>query len=373
MAEFGLTIMLDIWSILLLLGALHGFFLAAIFFKKGWRKNTSNNLFATFLAAISYIVTIQFLHEARVMVYTPHLLATSTPVLYLLGPVFYLYVHSLLDREFGFRWKQLIHFAPFVVCILTIIPFYAQSTAFKVDYIQQSTSGPVNLPYTRAIYYGVALLQNGIYWWLCYRITESVRGNVRSFIQRWLTRSITVYGWFLVGYLVILCLFLFTDFYLREVRYTGYLILSVSVHLYGYLLLQESLPVEKPQTAEKYSDSKLNKKEIVTIRQKLLNQVEGKKLYLNGDLKLEDVAEEIHVTPHQLSQVINVEFNSNFNEFINSFRVKEAQILLTSEGYDAYSLEGIAMESGFNNRTSFYRVFKKHTGTTPAQFKKEHS
>lgn len=371
MLNDGSILMLSFWSSLLLFGALHGFFLAAVFYKKGWNGIISNRIFATFVVAISYILTMQFLHEARLIVYVPHFLATSTPVFYLLGPLFYLYIRSLLNKNFSIQWKSYIHYVPFIICVLTIIPFYTQTTEFKIDYIQQANTGPVNMPYTRAFYYGFALVQNGIYWWLCYRQIVSKRGKIKSFIDRWLSRANVVYGIFLIAYLMVYCLFLFTDFYLREVRYGGYLLLSFLVHLFGYLLLQESHPVEKSQNARKYKSSNLQKREIDALLEKLLELVEKEKPYLQNDLKLEDVAEQLQISPHHLSQIINTKFNSNFNNFINSFRVKEAQIMLQSSQYNSYSLEGIAMESGFNNRTSFYRVFRKHTGTTPREFKND--
>jgi len=370
MLDESSTLSVNIWSILLLFGALHGFFMSAIFLKKGSDQNVSNQIFAAFVAAISYILTIQFLHEARLIVYVPHLLATSTPVLYLLGPLFYLYIRSILNNEFSLRWKPALHFAPFIVCVLTIIPFYINSAEYKIYYIQQSNTGPVNLPYTRAIYYGLALLQNGIYWWMCYKRIYVKKEEVRSYLSRWLTRANVVYGIFLVVYLLVFCLFLFTDYFLREVRYGGYLLLSFSIHLYGYLLLQESLPVEKPRNVHKYMGSKLLQKEIIYLKEKLLELIENEKPYLDSELKLDDLANKLEISSHHLSQIINTGFNSNFNEFINFYRVKEAQKLLRSEQYNSYSLEGIALESGFNNRTSFYRVFRKHTGTTPAEFKK---
>jgi len=372
MLQYSGVISLNIWSILLLVGALHGYLLAAVFFKKGWKRNSGSTIFAGFLTAVSYILTIEFLHESQLMEYLPHLLATSTPLFYLLGPFFYLYVRSLLDKNFAYDSKTLLHTVPFFICVLTIVPFYFESSAFKTEYLEQASAGPVNLPFTRAVYYGVALVQNAIYWYLIYRMIGSKSGKTKSFIKRWLTRANLAYGCFLIGIATVLTIFILTDFHLREIRYGGYLLLSFTVHLYGYLLLQESRPVEKFGRSRKYDTTDPGADRIKTMKQKLAELVENGEMYLDPDLKLEDLAGELHVPGHHISQVINAEFDANFNEFINGFRVARAKELLRSGYYDAYSLEGIALESGFNNRTSFYRAFKKHTGMSPSGYKQNY-
>ncbi|MDX1672196.1 MAG: helix-turn-helix domain-containing protein [Balneolaceae bacterium] len=371
MPDYYSALSLNFWSMLLLFGALHGYFLAAVFLKKGWGKRNGNSIFAGFLAAISYILTIEFIHEARLMTAFPHLLATSTPFIYLLGPLFYLYVRSVLKRYTVFRRKTLIHFLPFIICILTIIPFYLEPESFKIAYLRQAETGPVDLPSTRAIYYGLALIQNAIYWTLIYKSIKSKKTAFKPLMIKWLSRANWIYGGFLFGYLVVLLIFLFTDFYLREIRYTGYLLLSFSVHAYGYLLIQQSGLIERLDEASKYASTSLDKPEIESLKARLIAFIEEEKPFLNSDLKLEDLAKAINVPSHHLSQVINAEFDSNFNEFINRYRVEAANNMLEDEQFDSYSLEGIALECGFNNRSTFYRVFRKHTGTTPARYKKE--
>ena len=363
--------MLDIWSILLLIGIFQGIFLAVIFFHKGRSYDKANNhVFAAFLLAISYILAVEFLHESGLIQDAPHLLATSTPVIFMLGPLIYLYICSLVNPNFTFSRGTLIHFIPVLVCIAAILPFYLQSSTFKINYIQQSVAGPVELPASRAYFYGFGLLQNGLYWWLCYSAIGSLNHEIKPFIKRWLLRITVVYGGFLICYLLVFVLFLAVDFYLREIRYGGYLLLSFSVHLYSYLLLQESRPVEKIHGTRKYMNSTLGSREITTVKKQLLELMEREKPYLDSTLRLEQVANRLEVSAHQLSQVINTECNTNFNAFINRYRIREAKQMLHSDRFASYSLEGIAMECGFGNRTSFYRAFRKQTGTTPADFKK---
>ena len=62
---------------------------------------------------------------------------------------------------------------------------------------------------------------------------------------------------------------------------------------------------------------------------------------------------------------------NNFYDFINSYRVKEVQNRLEGGDSEVYSLLAIALESGFNSKSSFNAVFKKHTGMTPSQYKRQ--
>jgi YesN/AraC family two-component response regulator len=67
-----------------------------------------------------------------------------------------------------------------------------------------------------------------------------------------------------------------------------------------------------------------------------------------------------------LSHIINTESEKNFNDFLNEFRIDHFKKLLEN---DQFSIEGMAYESGFKSKTSFYRAFKKSTGQTPLQYK----
>jgi AraC-like DNA-binding protein len=112
---------------------------------------------------------------------------------------------------------------------------------------------------------------------------------------------------------------------------------------------------------------------LAQIKQHILEVMEREKPYLEGDLSLMKLAELIAVSPHQLSYALNEGFQKNFFQFINDYRVEKAKTFLLSKDYDHFSILGIAYESGFNSKTAFNTVFKKHTGKTPTLFKKERS
>jgi AraC-like DNA-binding protein len=85
---------------------------------------------------------------------------------------------------------------------------------------------------------------------------------------------------------------------------------------------------------------------------------------------LSDLAEELRVSTHLASELLNVHLDSSFYEFLNRHRAAEAAELLRA-GKGGFSIADIAYEAGFNNPNTFYKEFRKVRGVTPAQFRRQ--
>ena len=103
--------------------------------------------------------------------------------------------------------------------------------------------------------------------------------------------------------------------------------------------------------------------------EQLMEYMRLEKPYLNPELTLTQLASEIDISKHHLSQIINEQFNLNFFEFINQYRVEEVKSRINDPKFENYSLLGIAFDSGFNSKSSFNRIFKRLTNQTPSQYK----
>lgn len=97
--------------------------------------------------------------------------------------------------------------------------------------------------------------------------------------------------------------------------------------------------------------------------------IENERLYKRQQLTLNELASEVGLHSKHLSQIINTFSGKNFFNFINEFRVKEAQNLLIDESCNHLNFLGIAYESGFNSKATFNAAFKKVTGTTPRNYR----
>ena len=98
--------------------------------------------------------------------------------------------------------------------------------------------------------------------------------------------------------------------------------------------------------------------------------MDNEKLYLEPDLTLPVLADKVNCSINHLSQVVNSGFNMSFFDFLNSYRVREAKLIL-SDSYDrSKSILDVSFAVGFNSNSAFYAAFKKATGVTPAQFRR---
>lgn len=117
---------------------------------------------------------------------------------------------------------------------------------------------------------------------------------------------------------------------------------------------------------EKGNKKNLNNTNKTTILKKLDKFLIKEKMYLKPKLKLTDVAKKLGTNSNYLSQAINTEYNKNFNQLINEYRIREACVLIHYGKHKQLSIEGISKSVGFNNRTSFIDAFKKVNGVLPS-------
>ena len=98
--------------------------------------------------------------------------------------------------------------------------------------------------------------------------------------------------------------------------------------------------------------------------------IEEKKLFIEPKLNADFLANQLDISATKLSNLIKLFTDKNFNDYINEFRIKFAKELLINEAYKGYTITSIGLESGFNSKSTFYAMFKKHTNLTPTAYQK---
>ena len=98
--------------------------------------------------------------------------------------------------------------------------------------------------------------------------------------------------------------------------------------------------------------------------------MEEKKLFLDENISLPQLAGMLNIHPNYLSQVINERFQKNFYDFINSYRIEEFKRIVALGKNKNKTFFALALDCGFNSKASFNNSFKKITGTTPSEFVK---
>ncbi|AXT52081.1 helix-turn-helix domain-containing protein [Aquimarina sp. BL5] len=136
--------------------------------------------------------------------------------------------------------------------------------------------------------------------------------------------------------------------------------------------IAKSTKKEKDTNVTSYQNSSLTLDDRKLYMQQILDYMDNKKPYLNHEIKQSDIANDLSMSVHLFSEVLNVCFHRNFNSFINLYRVSEAKSLMKNPKYRQYKILSIGYEAGFSSKTSFNRVFKNLVGSTPSEYQKQH-
>lgn len=118
----------------------------------------------------------------------------------------------------------------------------------------------------------------------------------------------------------------------------------------------------------KYLNSSLNINERKRIIKQINNVLLKDNIYLDANISLDKFVEAVKTNKTYLSQVLKEDFNTNYTDLINEYRIEKAKELLVSNYALSYTINSIAIEVGYNSVATFYRAFKKHTGVTPTFF-----
>jgi AraC-like DNA-binding protein len=146
------------------------------------------------------------------------------------------------------------------------------------------------------------------------------------------------------------------------------------IHLSDDMIIQQEDKTVIGEDAGNKADSYLNyglkKQEAQVLAERLKEYMDTRKPYKDADLTLRDLAVCMDVYPHYVTQVLSTVFNQNFYDFVNTYRVNEAKILLRDTGKSAkVSILSIAYDCGFNSKSSFNRIFKQKTNMTPSEYR----
>lgn len=127
---------------------------------------------------------------------------------------------------------------------------------------------------------------------------------------------------------------------------------------------QETKPAK-----QKYAKTALTESQINQYKEKLVLHMETQKPYLDPELNIDQLAGQLAIPSHHMSQVLSRGLNRNFYFFVNKYRIEESKKLLTEKKNQKTVLE-VLLETGFNSKSTFNRIFKQYTGATPTQYMK---
>jgi AraC-like DNA-binding protein len=359
-----------------LLGVAQALLLASVLLSVKRGNRTANRLLAALLIAIAISVGGTTLSHTQFVVLFPHLRKIQQPFYYLGAPLLFLYIRVLISRKSVLQKKDLLHFIPFGLCVLYMMPYFLQSSDAKLNLISIFNGRPWYI-----VKSAVLLFQFLIYLILIVSTIVAYSRRVKNRTSP-ADKAILFQVRFLVMTFLALWVFGFLH-YILTIRYPFYdnavtaLIvpvgLSAIVYALGYIGLRKpeavTGPDNLPPPAKKYEKSTLTIERGDAYLKRLLDLMEKERPYTDGDLTLQKLAKTLAISPHHLSQMINEQLNQNFFDFINLYRIEEAKRMLVDPTRKHYSILAISEEVGFNSKSAFNAAFKKHTHMTPSEFR----
>jgi len=382
---------MNIIFILLILGITQGFFLTTLLVhKQGNRKG--NRL----LALLVFVYSLYLAEAAFYLVPGSPLIPITTTIgvgmEFLFGPLHYLYAQFIINPYYKLRLKHGLHFLPFIV-----VKTYYLSGYFTSGVSMQKFMENPSLYYNTHIIDWIIGIKIGVgivYMLVTMRLLKQYSRRIReqfSAIDKisldWL-RNITILtlGVWLVALVTNLIPFISgielaeSDYIIIDVALTvliysmGYLGL-VKPEIFSYIeAIKHDAPAEAKQdytnnaSMPKYAKTRLQDDRADIYLQKLLEYLHREKPWNQPNLTLKDLAEKLDIAEYHLSQIINEKLGQNFFNLINGYRVEEVKQEIGDPRYAHLSLLGIAFDSGFNSKSSFNSIFKKHTSMTPTEF-----
>ena len=365
----------NIFNTLILLGTIQGFIFggAVLLFKK--YRNRSTYFLVALIVVVSlnslqyYLKDVGYLNYSRLMnvYYIPYATLNCT--------FLYFYIKTLLFPEEKIKVREYLLFIPFVF-------FFLATTAFKIlillnpshKIMEEEYFSFANLHEIFAVFYSLFLVA------LSYKMVVDYQKNRPNYnvliVQQqiiWLKVTLV-----LLFFVVFIYAYLMVEVILYPKGdinfYALWIANSFMIYWLGHIGIYKYGIQQERQNLRKYA---LENQVVVVVDRKkntTINSLEKliieEKRFLDPHISLETVALELGVSKGHLSRLIKSELNTNFTDYVNLIRIEEAKIYLVNPEFSNYTLAAVGLEAGFNSKSTFYSIFKKFTGLTPLQFKK---
>ena len=131
-----------------------------------------------------------------------------------------------------------------------------------------------------------------------------------------------------------------------------------------------SLILHSDVKTDKYNTSQFEDAVAAQLKARLDKLMIEENPALDSELNLATLAEKLDITSHELSQLLNQTYALNFYDFVNQARVERTKMMLADQSFEHLAIIDIALQAGFNNKTTFNRAFRKHMGETPSAYRR---
>lgn len=302
----------------------------------------------------------------------------------LLMPLLWLFTLKNFSPDFRMRWRDLLHFLPAVVFLIISIVI---SEAEVLQNIQSEASGEDGwvgnlntiIVFLQMVGYYIAIF---VYIFRRKRTIAQTSSDAEWVQKEWILHFQILFALLFVVVMVSYAIWPRTDAWLIQILN----VIAMAYLVYNSIAHPVVLPSKVDGAINEYVERvddrlvdenkttiavpEISQEQMSDICEQAVKYLTDSKAYLDNNLTLAKLAQDIGVGQRLLSRSINTLRNQNFFEFINEMRVEEAKRLLLDTETSGYSIDSVYTECGFRSRSTFFLVFKKITNTTPSQWLK---
>ncbi len=294
----------------------------------------------------------------------------------MIGPSLYLYLDSIVNKDFRFDRALLVHLVLPTIYLITIALFHSLVDLSSLDDIFKDQRLLAFASVLQIIVVGQTafyLIQSARLV-LKYRKTKKNDFN-KIYLNRRNTLSILIAAfclaglfWILLGYGDIGWLIVQFGAPSMTVAYLFWMLLSLSIIGLGYYgLINPKAFIISPKIIA-FNPNTIHQDELSHFQNQIIQILEEEEVFKNPELRMRYFSDKLQINPNQLSIIINKGFKKNFNDLINEYRIKDFLSKVDAPDFEKYTLLSLALDSGFNSKSTFNRAFKKNMGVTPRQY-----
>lgn len=364
--------------VLLALGSVQGVTYGIILLNSRKVNRVPNAILATILFFFSYRLLVQVLRLFGLGYY-------DTWYYFMLdyswvhGPLLFFYVKAQLQTGFKFQRRDLVHFIPFIIQICFSVFVRLQNLYW--DGSRESLSwlgywGYIVWMNLSTIYF-VASILIIIYAQKASGLILKKESSIVPGQLNWLKRVLMAFKIYFGLVLIVLIIDLLI---IKDANFTSYWYFQRFYYypfFIGISLLTYWLGLEgyKRKDVAVLNDRKNISPEELRQLQKLASTLHvsmtENKWYKDPELTLNKLADHIGVKPYLLTRALNTIMKTKFSDYVNELRVEEVKTMVNDPENDKYTLLSLALDSGFNSKSSFNRAVKKHLGIAPSELKSD--
>lgn len=344
------------------------------------KRTVSHILLAIFLSSLGLSYMHNVTNTFMLFFYEnfPTILYIGISFELLTGPALYFYIRSITEPNFKLKKLYLLHTIPFLIHFsFFCYRFHFHSFEVQRLKIRTATIFTQNeMLYSMIFNHLHFIVYTALAIWLISRYRSKLKqsySSLRGINLRWVVfiSSGLIINWayhFFNGFLWLKMQHLE---WIHHVDARPFLFstafIFASVIVYKSLRKPEILFDSENSAIVKPTFTEEQKKQ---IQDRIMLFMENEKPYLDPLFDLTSFAKDVKVPKQHISQFLNHYQKQNFYDFVNTYRIRESQRLLSSSQANGKNITEIMYETGFNSKSVFYEAFKKTTGMTQAQFRK---